>query len=126
MRDFLVPNTTFSNQLKWSFKLFKTLNCREQSREAVAINSRRPHTVRLGAGFLLMAVQIGCSVFAGVYNEHLIKNVAGGDVHIMVQGRRRRRDFVFVFTNSPMISLRLYDHLGDKVDEPSPETTGSA
>ena len=78
--------------LNYSKKFFK-LNCREQS-QPVPINSRRPHTVRLGAGFLLIAVQIGCSVFAGVYNEHLIKNVAGGDVHIMVQGRIR--DFAFM------------------------------
>ena len=57
------------------------------------INSYNTKTVRLGTGFLLISVQICCSVFAGVYNEHLIKNVAGNDVHIMVQGRIKGGSF---------------------------------
>ena len=66
-------------------------NCRENARSFDA-----PHSNwRLGMGFLLILVQISCSVFAGVYNEHLIKNVAGSDVHIMVQGQRRGFAFTF-------------------------------
>ena len=37
-------------------------------------------------------------MFAGVYNEHLIKNVAGKDVHIMVQN-------VFMYLDSIICNL---------------------
>ena len=37
-------------------------------------------------------------MFAGVYNEHLIKNVAGKEVHIMVQN-------VFMYLDSIVCNL---------------------
>ena len=37
-------------------------------------------------------------MFAGVYNEHLIKNVAGEEVHIMVQN-------VFMYLDSILCNL---------------------
>ena len=47
---------------------------------------------------LILLCQICCSVFAGVYNEHLIKNVAGEEVHIMVQN-------VFMYLDSILCNL---------------------
>ena len=39
-----------------------------------------------------------CSVFAGVYNEYIIKNVAGEDVDIMLQN-------VFMYLDSILCNL---------------------
>jgi UDP-sugar transporter A1/2/3 len=50
--------------------------------------------------------QICCSVFAGVYNEYLIKNIAGNEVHIMVQN-------VFMYVDSIVCNLAVLTMRGD-------------
>lgn len=45
-----------------------------------------------------VSCQVSCSVFAGVYNEYLIKNVAGSKVDIMVQN-------VYMYLDSILCNL---------------------
>jgi UDP-sugar transporter A1/2/3 len=45
-------------------------------------------------------------VFAGVYNEYLIKNIAGNEVHIMVQN-------VFMYVDSIVCNLAVLTMRGD-------------
>jgi len=40
-------------------------------------------------------IQVCCSVFAGVYNEYIIKNIAGQDVDIMLQNVYMYLDSIF-------------------------------
>ena len=49
------------------------------------------------AHFIL--IQVLCSVFAGVYNEYIIKG-AGADIHIMVQN-------VFMYLDSIVCNIAL-------------------
>ena len=57
----------------------------------------------LGCGFIL--IQVLCSVFAGVYNEYIIKG-EGADIHIMIQN-------VFMYLDSIICNILL---LSAKVD----------
>ena len=45
--------------------------------------------------FFLSNLQVCCSVFAGVYNEYIIKNIAGQDVDIMLQNVYMYLDSIF-------------------------------
>ncbi|TRY78282.1 hypothetical protein TCAL_08762 [Tigriopus californicus] len=45
--------------------------------------------------FLLIVVQLSCSVCAGVYNEYLIKGNSGKNVHLMVQNVYMCLDSIF-------------------------------
>ena len=47
-----------------------------------------------------------CSVFAGVYNEYLIKHIAGNSVHIMIQN-------VFMYVDSIICNLIVLGLKGD-------------
>jgi len=50
------------------------------------------------SSLVLIMIQVCCSVFAGVYNEYIIKNVAGEDVDIMLQN-------VFMYLDSILCNL---------------------
>lgn len=54
----------------------------------------------LSTGFLLVMVQVCCSVFAGVYNEYIIKNLAGQEVDIMLQN-------VFMYLDSIVCNVAV-------------------
>merc|ERR1712223_525353 len=53
---------------------------------------------QITSGLMLITIQVSCSVFAGVYNEYIIKNVAGEDVDIMLQN-------VFMYLDSILCNL---------------------
>jgi len=54
---------------------------------------------------VLMLVQVFCSCFAGVYNEYLLKGMAG-DVHTMVQN-------FFMYSDSVLINLMVLVYQGE-------------
>ena len=55
--------------------------------------------LQLGLGCVFILIQVLCSVFAGVYNEYIIKG-AGADIHIMVQN-------VFMYLDSIVCNIAL-------------------
>jgi len=59
----------------------------------------------LGIGFMFIIVQVLCSVFAGVYNEFLIKG-KGADIDIMIQN-------VFMYLDSILCNVLLLGGKGD-------------
>ncbi len=52
-----------------------------------------------------MTLQVCCSVFAGVYNEYIIKNVAGDNVDIMLQN-------VYMYIDSILCNLAFLGYQG--------------
>ncbi len=62
--------------------------------------------IAIGTGFVFIMIQVCCSVFAGVYNEYLIKNVAGSEVDIMIQN-------VFMYLDSIVCNLVVLGLKGD-------------
>lgn len=69
----------------------------------------------LSTGILLITIQMTCSVFAGVYNEYIIKNVAGQEVDIMLQN-------VYMYLDSILCNLLF---LGFKGELRSSMTSGA-
>jgi len=61
--------------------------------------------LQLGLGCVFILIQVLCSVFAGVYNEYIIKG-AGADIHIMVQN-------VFMYLDSIVCNIALLSVKGD-------------
>merc|ERR1712110_1290588 len=61
--------------------------------------------VQLGVGAVFILIQVLCSVFAGVYNEYIIKG-AGADIHIMIQN-------VFMYLDSIFCNAILLGAKGD-------------
>ena len=59
----------------------------------------------MGLGFLFILTQVLCSVFAGVYNEFLIKG-KGADIDIMIQN-------VFMYLDSIFCNVLLLGAKGD-------------
>lgn len=55
---------------------------------------------------LTPCLQVCCSVFAGVYNEYLIKNIAGHDVDIMIQN-------VYMYIDSIACNLFVLGYKGE-------------
>lgn len=62
--------------------------------------------IAIGTGFVFIMIQVCCSVFAGVYNEYLIKHVAGSEVDIMIQN-------VFMYLDSIVCNLVVLGLKGD-------------
>lgn len=107
--------------MQWFSLLLVTVGCMIQKLDigsAAALARGGPNAERvngllrwrsllsLSTGFVFIMIQICCSVFAGVYNEYLIKRVAGGDVHIMVQN-------VFMYLDSIVCNLAVLLLKGD-------------
>ena len=65
----------------------------------------QPALAQLATGSLFILVQVLCSVFAGVYNEFLIKG-KGAEVHIMVQN-------VFMYLDSILCNVVLLGGQGE-------------
>jgi len=63
--------------------------------------------VQLGMGCAFVLIQVLCSVFAGVYNEYLIKG-DGADIHIMIQN-------VFMYLDSILCNVLLLGVKGDLI-----------
>lgn len=62
---------------------------------------------------MMLLVQVFCSCFAGVYNEYLLKGMAG-DVHTMVQN-------FFMYGDSVLINLLVMGYQGKLVEAVAPE-----
>jgi len=61
--------------------------------------------VQFVLGCIFILIQVLCSVFAGVYNEYIIKG-AGADIHIMIQN-------VFMYLDSIICNVLLLSAKGD-------------
>eukprot|EP00095_Tigriopus_kingsejongensis_P007665 maker-scaffold156_size297567-snap-gene-0.21 protein:Tk07665 transcript:maker-scaffold156_size297567-snap-gene-0.21-mRNA-1 annotation:"hypothetical protein D910_11688" len=79
------------SRIQWLSLMLVTLGCVIQKLDLQAIHhifavdQSTGSLLQNSSSFILILVQVSCSVFAGVYNEYLIKSVAGQEVHIMVQ-----------------------------------------
>ena len=100
---------------QWISLLILTLGCMLQRIQNYAPNFEAFHAVSIGSGLLLIGLQVFqqkltiwvkimifffffqvcCSVFAGVYNEYIIKKIAGADVDIMIQNVFMYLDSIF-------------------------------
>eukprot|EP00090_Calanus_glacialis_P025458 TRINITY_DN39781_c0_g1_i1.p1 TRINITY_DN39781_c0_g1~~TRINITY_DN39781_c0_g1_i1.p1 ORF type:complete len:344 (+),score=58.47 TRINITY_DN39781_c0_g1_i1:248-1279(+) len=75
------------------------------SSEAADGKDGTTNLMQLFMGCMFVLIQVLCSVFAGVYNEYLIKG-EGADIHIMIQN-------VFMYLDSILCSVILLGVKGD-------------
>jgi len=73
--------------------------------------------ISLGPGHFLILIQVLCSVFAGVYNEYIIKG-SGRDVDIMVQN-------VFMYLDSILCNILLLGAKGEILTALTPSSLAS-
>ncbi len=79
------------SRLQWLSLVLVTIGCMIQKMENGFVLSKMSIS---GVGLALVLVQVSCSVFAGVYNEYLLKRVpVTADVHVMIQN-------VFMYVDS--------------------------
>ncbi|XP_023329691.1 UDP-galactose transporter senju [Eurytemora carolleeae] len=107
--------------IQWFSLALLTLGCMFHGagggNSALGFGSDKDSISALGAGFFFIFTQVMCSVFAGVYNEYIIKGEGSG-VDIMIQN-------VFMYLDSILCNLILLGAKGEIISALSPDSLGS-